>query len=106
MTEQMKMKTWSWSGDHRTWRLDPPNCDCDKLCKNPEHDRPEWRLVSDIRPAGAISVHEPRLLPAGGAESVTALLGQRHADVVKAVNTGDLKSPGRRPLRVRFPPSA
>ena len=95
MTEQTKI-----------WRLDPPACDCDKLCKNPEHDRPEWRLVSDIRPAGAISVHEPRLLPTGGAETVTAILGQRHADVVKAVNTGDLKSPGRRPLRVRFPPSA
>ena len=76
MTEQTK-----------TWRLDPPACDCDKLCKNPEHDRPEWRLVH-------------------GAEVVTAILGQRHADVVKAVNTGDLKSPGRRPLRVRFPPSA
>ena len=59
-----------------TWRLDPPNCDCDKLCKNPEHDRPEWRLVR-------------------GAETVTAILGQRHAEVVKVVNTGDLKSPGR-----------
>ena len=64
MTEQMKMKTWSWSGDRRTWRLDPPDCDCDKLCKNPEHDKPEWRLVHG-------------------------------AEVVKVVNTGDLKSPGR-----------
>ena len=83
MTEQTKI-----------WRLDPPACDCDKLCKNPEHDRPEWRLVSDIdiRPAGAIGVHEPRLgSPAG---------------VVKSVNTGDLKSPGPRPLRVQVPPSA
>ena len=61
-------------------------------------------IISDH--AGAISVYEPRLLPTGGAETVTAILGQRHADVVKAVNTGDLKSPGRRPLRVRFPPSA
>ena len=30
----------------KTWRLDPPDCDCDKLCKRPEHDKPEWRLVS------------------------------------------------------------
>ena len=28
------------------------------------------------------------------------------AGVVKSVNTGDLKSPGLRPLRVQFPPSA
>ena len=46
----------------KIWRLDPPDCDCDKLRKKPEHDKPEWRLVSDIRPAGAISAHEPRLL--------------------------------------------
>ena len=26
----------------RVWRLDPPACDCRNICKNPDHDRPEW----------------------------------------------------------------
>jgi len=26
----------------RTWRLDPPACDCRNICKNPNHNRPEW----------------------------------------------------------------
>ena len=26
----------------RVWRLDPPACDCRNICKNPNHNRPEW----------------------------------------------------------------
>ena len=31
----------------KTWRLDPPACDCRNICKNPQHDRPEWVEVTD-----------------------------------------------------------
>ena len=33
----------------KTWRLDPPACDCRNICKNPQHDRPEWVEVTDAR---------------------------------------------------------
>jgi len=31
----------------KVWRLDPPACDCRNLCKNPNHDRPKWVVVTD-----------------------------------------------------------
>jgi len=30
----------------KVWRLDPPECECRNLCKNPEHDRPEFKRVT------------------------------------------------------------